>query len=79
MTPTKEQLEALAEKHTNGFTVLPDWTPAYILTLDQLDAYFLERLKMEAVHVGYYGDLAAALKGCWQPADAPLYALEILK
>lgn len=45
MTPTKEQLEALAEKHC---TIHYPEHNHYLYHLDQLDTYFNERLKMVA-------------------------------
>jgi len=76
MTPTKEQLEALAFKHSDE--------NAITFTLSQLDAYFNERLRLTM------GEPAAweAKDSCLLHEDdrlteligwTPLYKLEILK
>jgi len=79
MTPTKEQL---ADKHCGFCSCGSLREPViYEFTLDQLDAYFLERLKVEAGElVGYIDSNGSMMCNTTHPHwHTPLYALEILK
>lgn len=83
MTPTKEQLEALAEKHCSRPT--GPFDAMYSFELDQLCSYFNERLKLVAGEpVGHKIDLVDSEKtidnGIMYSTDevlTPLYSLEI--